>query len=67
MRVVQLFKGHRNLILGFNAFLPKTHHIDPNIQDFSRWAQTLPGNGGGAGLGEVVRNFGESINSIIII
>ncbi len=46
MRVVQLFKGHRNLILGFNAFLPKTHHIDPNIQDFSRWAQNLPGNGG---------------------
>lgn len=43
MRVVQLFKGHRNLILGFNAFLPKTHHIDPNIQDFSRWAQNLPG------------------------
>jgi paired amphipathic helix protein Sin3a len=31
------------LILGFNAFLPKTHHIDPNIQDFSRWAQNLPG------------------------
>ena len=43
IRVVQLFKGHRNLILGFNAFLPKTHHIDPNIQDFSRWAQNLPG------------------------
>lgn len=43
VRVVQLFKGHRNLILGFNAFLPKTHHIDPNIQDFSRWAQNLPG------------------------
>lgn len=38
-----MFKGHRNLILGFNAFLPKTHHIDPNIQDFSRWAQNLPG------------------------
>lgn len=33
------------MILGFNAFLPKTHHIDPNIQDFSRWAQSLPGNG----------------------
>lgn len=43
VRVVHLFKGHRNLILGFNAFLPKTHHIDPNIQDFSRWAQNLPG------------------------
>ena len=43
VRVVQLFKGHRNLILGFNAFLPKTHHIDPHIQDFSRWAQNLPG------------------------
>ena len=31
------------MILGFNAFLPKTHHIDPNIQDFSQWAQNLPG------------------------
>lgn len=34
-RVVHLFKGHRALILGFNAFLPRTHHIDPNLTDFT--------------------------------
>lgn len=53
-----MFKGHRNLILGFNAFLPKTHHIDPNIQDFSRWAQNLPG-ASGSNL-----NFADSSTSL---
>ena len=32
-RVVHLFRGHRDLILGFNAFLPKTHHIDPSVAE----------------------------------
>ena len=32
-RVVGLFKGHRELILGFNAFLPRTHHIDPSVAE----------------------------------
>lgn len=33
VRVVQLFRGHRDLILGFNAFLPKTHHIDAQVAE----------------------------------
>lgn len=33
MRVVQLFKGHKVLIQGFNAFLPRTHHIDPIVAE----------------------------------
>lgn len=32
-RVVTLFKGHSSLIQGFNAFLPKTHHIDPSVAE----------------------------------
>lgn len=27
MRVKELFKGHKNLILGFNTFLPKGYEI----------------------------------------
>lgn len=41
-RVVHLFKGHRALILGFNAFLPKTHHIDPNLTDFTHLMYPRP-------------------------
>lgn len=33
VRVVQLFKGHKALIQGFNAFLPRTHHIDPVVAE----------------------------------
>lgn len=33
VRVVQLFKGHKILIQGFNAFLPRTHHIDPVVAE----------------------------------
>lgn len=33
VRVVQLFKGHKNLIQGFNSFLPRTHHIDPTVAE----------------------------------
>lgn len=33
VRVVQLFKGHKVLIQGFNAFLPRTHHIDPMVAE----------------------------------
>lgn len=33
VRVVQLFKGHKMLIQGFNAFLPRTHHIDPMVAE----------------------------------
>lgn len=32
-RVVTLFRGHKNLIQGFNAFLPRTHHIDPQVAE----------------------------------
>lgn len=31
--MVQLFKGHKTLIQGFNAFLPRTHHIDPIVAE----------------------------------
>jgi paired amphipathic helix protein Sin3a len=29
VRVKELFKGHRDLILGFNTFLPKGYEITP--------------------------------------
>lgn len=32
-RLVHLFMGHQSLIAGFNAFLPKTHHIDPHVAE----------------------------------
>ncbi|RYR18045.1 hypothetical protein Ahy_B03g062676 isoform A [Arachis hypogaea] len=32
-RVKKLFKGHRNLIVGFNAFLPKKHEIELPLED----------------------------------
>lgn len=34
MRVKELFKGHRNLILGFNTFLPKGFEITlPEVEE----------------------------------
>jgi hypothetical protein len=38
-RVVQLFRGHPDLILGFNTFLPRTHQIDPSMVE-SHYAAT---------------------------
>lgn len=32
-RVKQLFKGHRDLILGFNTFLPKGYEITLPLED----------------------------------
>lgn len=32
-RLVHLFMGHKALIEGFNAFLPKSHHIDPMVAE----------------------------------
>ena len=32
-RVTHLFAGHRNLILGFNAFLPPGYKIEPHMID----------------------------------
>nr|XP_025690647.1 paired amphipathic helix protein Sin3-like 5 isoform X1 [Arachis hypogaea] len=32
-RVKELFKGHRNLIVGFNTFLPKEHEIALPLED----------------------------------
>ncbi|XP_020975344.1 paired amphipathic helix protein Sin3-like 2 isoform X1 [Arachis ipaensis] len=32
-RVKKLFKGHRNLIVGFNTFLPKEHEIAVPLED----------------------------------
>ncbi|GAU40023.1 hypothetical protein TSUD_258160 [Trifolium subterraneum] len=33
VRMKGLLKEHSNLISGFNAFLPKEHHISPNFED----------------------------------
>ena len=32
-RVKELFKGHRNLILGFNTFLPKDYEITLPLEE----------------------------------
>ena len=32
-RVKELFRGHRDLILGFNTFLPKGHEITLSSED----------------------------------
>jgi histone deacetylase complex regulatory component SIN3 len=42
-RVVSLFKGHRELILGFNAFLPRTHHIDPVVAENGLFSNSSAG------------------------
>ena len=49
IRVVQLFRGHRDLILGFNAFLPRTHHIDPSIAESGELPAGFVAMHGGAG------------------
>jgi paired amphipathic helix protein Sin3a len=45
-RVKQLFKGHRELILGFNTFLPKGYEIElARISDDEEEPQEAPGKG----------------------
>lgn len=64
-RVVHLFKGHRSLILGFNAFLPRTHHIDPNLTDFTHLMQ--PQHASMLGLGQgpsQAQPHGSTVNAL---